>query len=136
MHGYMFADSSGFFDRRPQLSFCVLIGRRKRSVAQFVAAGFVHLDEIGPFLELLADDLNDFFRSVRIRSVRQNVLCRVVLDRIFMSAEDVDRISTDAQPRSGDEASINRVAYGGVGRTGAFGAHIALGSETRQEVIS
>ena len=58
----------------------------------------------------------------------------VVVDGILVAAEDADGVAADAQAGTGNDARVDGVADGGVGRAGAFGAHVALGGETGHEV--
>ena len=83
---------------------------------------------------LLADDFDKLFGGVGVVGVGEHVLRGVVADGVFVAAEDVDGVAADAQARAGDEALVDGVANGGVGRAGAFGAHVALGGEAGQEV--
>ena len=51
-----------------------------------------------------------------------------------MSAENIDGVAADAQPRAGNDALVDGVANRGVGRACAFGAHVALGGEPCHQV--
>ena len=63
------------------------------------------------------------------------MLFGIEIDCVLVAAQQVDGIAADAQTRAGDQAPVDGVAHGGIGRTGAFGAHIALGSEAGHQVI-
>ena len=109
------ADARCLFDRRLQLGFRVLIGRGESSISKRVCAGLVDLDEVGTLFELLPDNRNEFLRAVGVVSVGQNVLFGVIAKGILVAAENVDRISADAESRPGNPALINRVAHCRVG---------------------
>jgi hypothetical protein len=64
------------------------------------------------------------------------VLLGVVADAIFMAAENADGISADAQARAGYLTLIDGVADGRVRGACAFGAHVALGCESRHEIVA
>ena len=59
----------------------------------------------------------------------------VEVDGVLVAAEDVDRVRAGSETRAGEEAGIDGVADGGVGRAGAFGAHVAFGGEAGEEVL-
>ena len=101
-----------------------------------VAAGLVDLDEVGAFLELLADHGDEFVGVVGVGGVGENVLLGIVADGVFVAAENVDGVAADAQARAGNQAVIDGVAHGGVGRARAFGAHVALGGEAGHQIVA
>ena len=53
-----------------------------------------------------------------------------------MSAKNVDGISADPQPRSGDRSLVNCVADRCVRRACAFGPHVALCGKTCEQVVA
>ena len=124
----------GFFDCGFEFGLCVLINRGEASVANDVWPGLIDLDEIGALFELFANRGHDFGGIVGIGGIRQHVLRRVEMIGVFMSAENVDGVPADAQARSGHEALIDCVAHRSVGRSRAFGAHVALRREACHEV--
>ena len=98
--------------------------------------GFVDLDEVRAFLELLADHGDEFGGVVGVRRVRENALLGIVADGVFVAAENIDGVAADAQTRPGDQAVIDGVAHGGIGRACAFGAHVAFGGEAGHQVVA
>ena len=89
-----------------------------------------------PSLSCCADNGHQFVGIIRMGRVRQHVLFGVVADGVFMPAENVDRIAADAHARPGNLTLVDGVAHGGVGRSRALGAHVALGSEASHQVIA
>ena len=83
---------------------------------------------------LLAHDGDQLLHVVRVGGVRKDVLRRVKADRVLVAPEDVDCVPADAQARPRDETCVDRIAHGGVGGARAFGAHVALGRETGQQI--
>src|SRR5713101_5145398 len=73
--------------------------RRETATRQRVLTRFVDLDEIGAFLQLLANRGHEFSRVVGLRGVGEHALLRVVADGILVPAQNVDGVATDAQPR-------------------------------------
>ena len=72
---------------------------RNSPVAKIVVPGFVDLDEVGAFLELLANYFDQFVDAVRPRCVGQHMLLGVKAQRILMSTQDVDCVAADTQTR-------------------------------------
>ena len=64
------------------------------------------------------------------------MLLGIVTVGILMAAKYVDSVATDAQARAGDFTPIDGVANSRVSRTGAFSAHVTLGSEASHQVIT
>ena len=124
------ADARGFVDAAVEFGFGVLIGRGKFAIDDGVRAGFVDLDEVRAFFELLADHGDEFGGVVGVRGIGENVLRGIVADGVFVAAENIDGIAADAQARAGNQPVIDGVANSGVGGAGAFGAHVALGGES------
>ena len=112
----------------------VLVGRVQNAVDHAVGAGLVDLGEVGALLVLLAHDFDDLLGGVGVVGVGEHVLRGVEVDGVFVAAQDVDGVAADAQAGAGDEALIDGVANGGVGRACAFGAHVALGGEAGHQV--
>ena len=85
---------------------------------------------------MLADDLNELGGGVGVGGVAGHVGCGVEVDGVFVSAGEVNGVTADAQARAGDEALVDSVADGRIGRAGAFGAHVALGGEAGQQIVT
>jgi len=85
-------------------------------------------------LVLLADDFNELLGGVGVVGVGEDVLCGVEADGIFVAAENVDGAAADAHAWSGNEALVDGVANGAIGRARALGSHIAFGGEAGEEV--
>ena len=134
--GDALADARGFGDGGGEFGFGVLVRRGEMAVAKRVVAGFVDLDEIGAFFELLANDGDEFGGVVGVGGVRENVLRGIEADGVFVAAENVDGVAADAQARAGNSPLIDGVAHGGVGGAGAFGAHVALGGEAGHQIVA
>ena len=49
---------------------------------------------------------------------------------------NVDGVAADAQARAGNQTLIDGVAHGGIGRSGAFRTHVALGGEAGHQVVA
>ena len=128
------AGAGGFFNGSAEFGFGVLVGRDEMAVDERVAAGFVHFDEIGTFFDLLADSRDDLIGVIRVVRIRENVLGRIEMVGVFVAAENVDGIAAHAHPWTRNFAAIDGVAHGGVGRTSAFRAHVALGGEAGHQV--
>ena len=60
----------------------------------------------------------------------------VVVDGVFVAAENVDGVAADAQAGTGDPPLVDRITNRGIGRPGAFGSHIALGGESGHQVFA
>ena len=58
------------------------------------------LDEIGTLLELLAYHADQFGGIVGAAGIRENLLLRVVVIGVLVSAKNIDRVPADAQSRS------------------------------------
>ena len=84
---------------------------------------------------MLAHDFDEFGNAVGVGGVGEYALIGVEVDGVFVAAEQVDGVAADAQARAGDQALVDGVAYGGIGRTGAFGTHVALGGEAGHQVV-
>ena len=78
----------------------VLIGSNKFSIVDGVGSGLVDLDEVRAFFKLLAHHRNQFVGIIGVVCVGQNALRRVVTDRVFVSAKDVDRVPANAETRA------------------------------------
>src|SRR5579872_3244948 len=130
MYSHVFADARRFLDSGGQLSFAVLVWRRENAVAHRIAAGLIDLDEIGAFLELPADYLNQLLCVVRISRVREHMLLGVEAVGVLMPAEEVDSVAADAHARARDLALIDCISYRGIGGARALGTHVALSRET------
>jgi hypothetical protein len=70
--------------------------RRETATYQRVLTRFVDLNEIGAFLELLANRGHEFSRVVGLRGVGEHALLRIVADGILVPAENVDGVAADA----------------------------------------
>ena len=64
------------------------------------------------------------------------MLLGVVANGVFVAAQNIDGIAADAQARPGNQPMVDRVADGGVGRTRAFGAHVAFGGEAGHQIVA
>jgi len=53
-----------------------------------------------------------------------------------VASENVNGVAADAKTRTGDESGVDGVTDGGVGGFCAFGAHVALGGESGEEIIA
>ena len=106
----------------------------KLAVFEEVAAGFIDLGEVRPILDLLANHRHQFIGGVGVGGVGQDMLLGVVVERIFVAAQDVDGVAADAQARAGDESLVNRVADGGVGWARTFRAHVPFGGKAGQKI--
>ncbi len=122
--------------RRSKLGFGVLIRCGEFSVSERIAPGLVDLDEVGAQLKLLADHAHQLGGVVGIGRVRQNMLLGIEAVRVFMAAQDIDRIAADAEARAGNQALVDGVADGRISGAGAFRSHIALGGEARHQVVT
>src|SRR5579872_6881445 len=109
VHCHMLADPRGLLNRSAKLGFRVLIRRGKFAVTKRIASSFVDLDKIGALLELLADYGNQFSGVVGPGGIREEVLLRVVVVCILVSAKDVHCIAADPQARSGNETLVNGI---------------------------
>ncbi len=136
VHRNPLADSRRLFHRSGEFRLRVLVNRRVLSVANRVRTGFINLDEVRAFFELLPDHGNQFVRIIRISGVRQNVLLGVVVDSILVPPEDVDSVAADAQPRPRKPALVDCVANRGVSGARAFGSHVALRREPGHEIVA
>ena len=128
------AEAMSFSNGGGELLRSVLVGRVEDAVNHLVGAGLVDLDEAGALLVLLADDFDELLGGVGVVGVGEDVLCGVEADGVFVSAENVDGVAADAQAWSGNEALVDGVANGTVGRARAFGSHIAFGGEAGEEI--
>jgi len=124
--GNAFAHPRGFADRGAEFGFRILIGRGELAIPKRVFAGFVDLDEVRAFLDLPANDGHEFGGIIGISSVRKDALFGIVSDRIFVPANDGNRVPADPQTRTWDQTLIDCIAHGGVRSPGAFGAHVAF----------
>jgi hypothetical protein len=52
-----------------------------------------------------------------------------------MAAEDADRIAAHAHARPRDQTRIDRLAHRRIRRSGAFGAHVALGGVAGHQIV-
>src|SRR5215475_13627286 len=136
VNGDMFACASGFFDGSGELGLGVLIWRGQLTVADRVGAGFVDLDEVGAFLELLANHSEELLSGIGIRGVRKHVLLGIETVGVFVTAENIDGITADAEAKTGDEAGVDGIANGGVRGTRAFSAHVAFGGKASEKIIA
>jgi len=134
MHGNASLQAGSLGDGLRQLRLGVFHDAMKLTVLKEVGAGFVDLDEVRPVLDLLANDAHQFIAGIGVGGVGKHVLLGVEVECVFVAAENVDGVPTDAQARSWDKSLVNRVADGGVGRTRAFRTHVTLGSEASQQV--
>ena len=134
MDGNAGAQAMRLFDRCRQLRLGVLVGRMQLAVNHCVFPRLVNLDEVGAFLMLLADDLDELVNGVGVVGVGKHVLRGVVVNGVFVAAQDVDGVAADAQARAQDQPLIDGVAHSRVSRAGAFCAQIALGGEAGQQV--
>ena len=132
----VFAGASSFGNGGGKFGFGVLKRSGEAAVANGVGAGLVNFDEVGAFLELLADDGDELVCRVSVGGVGEDALLGIESVGVFVASEDVDGIAADAQAWTGDEAGVDGVAHGGIGRAGTFGAHIALGSKTSEKIIA
>ena len=57
----------------------------------WIVAGFVDLDEIGAYLELLADHGDQFVGVVGVSGVGQHALLGIVADGVFVAAQNARR---------------------------------------------
>src|SRR5690242_1992180 len=133
---YAFPDARGLLDRGAQFRFVVLKRRGETPVAKRIGTGLVHFDEVGAFLELLADNGDEFSRAVGVGGIGEDALLRIVTDCVFVPAENVDGIAAYSKPWSGNGAAIDGVANGSIGGSGAFGAHVAFGGEAGHQIVS
>ncbi len=101
-----------------------------------ILSGLVNLDEVRTFLDLFADDGDELRGVIGVSRVGKHVLLWVVADGVFVPTENVDGIAAGAQARSGNLAPIDGVADGCVCGACAFGAHVALSSESRHKVVA
>jgi hypothetical protein len=92
-----------------------LVDCREFSIADRVRPGLINLDEVGAFFHLLADGVDQFSGVVGIGGVREDVLRGIEMIGIFVTAQNVDRVATDAQPRAGNRSAIDGVSHRGVG---------------------
>ena len=136
MNSHSPSEARGFFHRSFKLRFSVLIGSRKFSLVDRVRSRLINLDEVRAFFELLTYDRDQFVGVVGVVGIGQNVLRWVITDGVFVSAENVDGVAAEAQPRAGDPSFIDGVAHGRVGRARAFGAHVAFGGKAGHQVVS
>ena len=134
--GDVFPSAGGFLDGRGKFGLGVLVGGGETALADGVGAGLIDFDEVRAFLELLANDGDELPGRIGIGGVGEDVLLGIIVNRIFVSAKDIDGVAADAESRAGDKAGVDCVADGGVGRTSAFGAHIAFGGETGEEIFA
>jgi hypothetical protein len=109
VNGYAFAQPGSFLHCSRHFGFGVLIRRCIDAIEQGIAASLVDFDEIRAFLELLPDYANQLRRAVGIGGIRKNALIGIVVNRVFVPADDTDRISADAQARPRDEPLIDGV---------------------------
>ncbi len=58
-------DPLGLFHGGGEFRFGVLVGGRKTSIQKRVLTGFINLDEIRPFFDLLADSVCEFGCAIR-----------------------------------------------------------------------
>src|SRR5207302_6015530 len=103
VHGDVFAEAGGLFDGGGEFGLGVLVDGVEFSIANGVGAGFINLDEVGAFLELLADGGDEFVGVVGVGGVGQDVLLGVVVERVLVPAENVDGVAADAKARAGVE---------------------------------
>src|SRR5579862_1884248 len=59
----------------------------------------------------------------------------VEADRILVPAEDIYRIAANTETRTGDVTAVDGIAYGCIGGTRTFCAHIALGGESCHQIV-
>jgi hypothetical protein len=85
------------------------------TIMHCIGAGFVDFDEVGVFLQLLADHGHQFRGIVGVSGIRKYVLFWIEMEGVFVSTKNINGISTDPQPRSGDQSLVNRIAYRCVG---------------------
>ena len=136
MDGDAVPGARGLADGGAEFVFRVLEGSGEVTACDRVSAGLVNFDEIRAFLELFSDDGNEFAGIIGVGGVREHVLLRVVADGILVSAENVDGVTADAQPRTGNLILIDSVADGGVRGAGALGSHVALSGESSEKVVA
>ena len=136
MHGHALAHARGFRHGRRQLGFGVLKWSGEAIAGQRIAAGLVDLDEIGALLKLPPDHLDQLQRIVGARGVGRHVRGRVEAVGVLVAPQDIHGVSADPQARAGIQAAVDGIAYSRVGRTGALGAHVALGGKAGHQVVA
>jgi hypothetical protein len=136
VHRDAMASARGFVDGGGEFFFGVLVWRGEMAIDDLVRAGFVNFDEVGAFLELAANHGDEFGGVVGVGRVRKDALLGIEADGVFVAAEKIHSVAADAQARAGNESLVDGVAHGGVGGACAFGAHVALGGESGQEVVT
>ncbi len=130
------AYARGFFHSGGELFLGELVRRGETAVDNRVVAGLVDLDEVGAFFQFAPDRGDEFVDIVGVGRVRKDALRGIEAERVFVAAENVDGVATDAQARAGNLAAVDRIADGGIGGAGAFCAHVALGGEAGHQVIA
>src|SRR5665213_255013 len=128
------AGAVGLGDGGGEFGFGVLEGRRPLVIDKAVAAGLVDFGKVGAAFALFAHDVDDLVGGVGVIRIGEDVLGGVVPDGVFVPASDVDRVARNPHPGAGDFAAVDGVANGDVGAARAFGAHVALGGETGENV--
>jgi len=130
------AATGGLGDGGFEFGAGVLVGSGEGAVDEAVGSGLVDLDEVSAFLELLADDGDEFGGVVGVGGVGGDAGGGIEVDGVFVSREDVNGVAADAEARAGDESGVDGVADGGVGGTCALGSHVALGGESGEEIVA
>ena len=111
------AQAAGFFNGGGQFGLGVLVGRMQSAVNHAVGAGLVDFREVGAFLVLRADDRDELVCGVGVVGVGENVLRGIEAVGVFVAAEDINGVAADAQAGARDEALVDSVANGCVGRS-------------------
>ena len=84
-----------------EFGFGVLIRRGEVAVAHRIAAGLVDLDEVRAFLELLRGSRRtSSLGIVGVGGVGEHALFGIVVDGVFVAAQNIDGVAADAQARA------------------------------------
>src|SRR6516165_754371 len=90
-----------------QFDLGVLVRGDEPLVTNRIGPGFINLDEIRTLFKLLTNHLDQLGDAVGIGSVRKHMLGWIVVNGIFVAAENVYGIPADAQPRTGNSSLID-----------------------------
>src|SRR5947209_14256813 len=98
----MLTKTGRFVHRGAEFRLGVLVRRGKLSVVERVGSGFVNFDEIRAVLELLAYDFDQLISPISVGGVGKNMLIRVVADRVFMTAENVNGVAARSEEHTSE----------------------------------
>ena len=130
------AGARGFTDGGGEFFFGVLVRSGEAAVDDLIGTGFVNFDKVGALFQFGANCGDEFGVVVRVGGVSEDVLLGVVADGVFVAAENADGVAADAQARAGNQALVDCVADGCVCGAGAFGAHVAFGGESGEQIVA